>query len=382
MLPAIADGPLHRDPPPPADRSASHTAIQTGRAVLELEAQALQSAADRLDARFAAAVELLLQCRGCVIVTGIGKAGCVGQKIAATLASTGTPSHFLHAAEALHGDLGRVREQDLVLILSFSGETEEVVRLLACLQSLPCQRMAITGRPDSTLARQAHCTLTLGALAEAPPLGLAPTTSTTLMLALGDALALAVAQQRAFAAEDFAKFHPGGSLGRQLARVEDAMRGLDRCRVATPRCSLRDILVQVGQPGRRSGAILLVDPEGRLTGIFTDSDLARLFEERRDDALDQPISKVMTPSPLRVDQGSRLTAAIQLMADRKISELPVVDRNGKPLGLIDITDVLQPPAPPTASHPVSRPDRVPWGATATAAQPAPTSIPHPWRVFP
>jgi arabinose-5-phosphate isomerase len=270
----------------------------------------------------------------------MGKAGLVGQKIMATLASTGTRSHFLHPAEAIHGDLGRIHRDDLVLILSQSGETEEIVRLLPSLAELGVPILAITGSAASTLGRAARVVLELGPIEEACSLGLAPSTSTTAMLALGDALALVTSQMRNFAREDFARYHPGGSLGRKLSKVEHHLRSLEQCRVAPDSHTVRQVLVTVGRPGRRTGAVMLVDAEGRLSGIFTDSDLARLFEARRDGLLDGPIADVMTRQPMTVLVGSRLADAVTTMAGRKISELPVVDAAGRPLGIIDITDVV------------------------------------------
>jgi arabinose-5-phosphate isomerase len=285
-------------------------------------------------------LQLIYACRGTVLVSGMGKAGLVGQKIMATLASTGTASHFLHPAEAVHGDLGRVRPSDVMLILSQSGETDEIVRLLPSLREFGVPLVAITGRGESTLGRAATATIDLGPLEEACSLGLAPSTSTTAMLAVGDALALVVSQMRRFSREDFARFHPAGSLGYQLSKVENHARPLDQCRVAGEERTVREVLVGTSVPGRRTGATMLVDAEGRLSGIFTDSDLARLFEHRRDGDLDRPIRHVMTGNPLRVEAGSMMIDAVALMAGRKISELPVVDAAGRPVGLIDVTDVV------------------------------------------
>jgi arabinose-5-phosphate isomerase len=259
---------------------------------------------------------------------------------AATFASTGTRSHFLHPSEAIHGDLGRVHAEDVALVLSFSGQTEEVVRILQPLRELGVSIVAVTGRPDSPLGKQAVVTLDLGSISEACPLGLAPTASTTAMLALGDALALVLSRMRGFSSEDFARFHPGGSLGRKLARVEDVMRPLEQCRVAQDSQTLRQTLVEQSRPGRRTGAIMIVDKTGLLVGIFTDSDLARLLEANRDAAIDGPLADVMTRSPATTTLGDLLSAACDLLSRRKISELPVVDQDGKPIGLIDITDVV------------------------------------------
>jgi arabinose-5-phosphate isomerase len=314
--------------------------LRYAREIIQLESQALASIADRLDMEFCHAVDALYFCSGSVIVTGIGKAGLIAQKLAATLASTGTRSHFLHPAEAIHGDLGRIHRDDVVLVLSQSGETEEVVRLLPSITKLGAPIVAITARRGSTLGQAASVVIELGPLKEACALGLAPSTSTTAMLGVGDALALVTSRMRSFGREDFARFHPGGSLGVQLAKVEDHMRVLDECRVARCSQTVREVFVELRAPGRRSGAIMVIDPENVLRGIFTDSDLARLFESRRDDQLDAPIRSVMTKRPSTVPLGSMLADAVEIMAERKISELPVVDADSQPQGMLDITDIF------------------------------------------
>lgn len=314
--------------------------LSYAREIIRIEAQALEKVAKRLDTRFCQAAAYLLDCRGTVIVTGIGKAGLIGHKISATLASTGTRSIFLHPTEAMHGDLGRVCQEDVALILSQSGETDEVLRLLPSLARLDVPVIAFTSRSLSSLGRAATVTLELGPLKEACPLGLAPSTSTTAMLALGDALALVTSRMLSFSHQDFARVHPGGSLGRQLSRVDDHMRPLAECRVAHDFEDVRSVFAELRRPGRRSGAILLVDADGRLSGIFTDSDLARLFEARRDEAFDLPISHVMTPQPRTVPSGAMLADAVAILAELKISELPVVDAHGVPIGLLDVTDIV------------------------------------------
>jgi arabinose-5-phosphate isomerase len=331
---------MSRDVSPPAAITDPRQQIEFAQQILQAEAAALAGLAERLDGSFLQATQLLLDCRGSVLVTGMGKAGLIGQKIAATLASTGTRSHFLHPAEAVHGDLGRVHANDVVLALSKSGETEELVRLLPSLASWRVPIVAITTTSTSTLGRAAQVTLDLGPLDEACWLGLAPSTSTTAMLALGDALALVASRLRGFGRDEFYNFHPAGNLGRRLSRVEDHMRPLAECRVACDSLSVRQVFVELKRPGRRSGAIMLVGDSGRLTGLFTDSDLARLFESRCDTAFDQPIRTVMTPRPCTIEQGSRMSDALELLRQRKISELPVVDSADRPLGLIDITDVV------------------------------------------
>ncbi len=314
--------------------------LKLARSILRREQTALAQLAERLDDRFTAAVRLCFECSRHVVVTGMGKAGLVGRKISASLSSLGTRSRFLHPAEAFHGDLGSLHPEDVLLVLSFSGNTEEVVRLMPSLRDFGSSIIALTGNPNGLLAKQADIVLDIGQVEEACELGLAPTTSTTLMLALGDALALVTARLHNFAAEDFARYHPGGSLGRRLAKVEDCMRPLHECRCAAADTTVRQVLIDVSLPGRRSGAVMLTDQSGKLAGIFTDSDLARLFENHHDDALDRPIGDVMTRAPVTVLTGSRLGDAIGLLATRRISELPVVDVDGFPLGLIDITDVL------------------------------------------
>jgi arabinose-5-phosphate isomerase len=314
--------------------------LRYARDIIELEAQALAKISHRLGPEFCEATRLLYECPGSVIVTGIGKAGLIGTKISATLASTGTRSIFLHPAEAVHGDLGRIRADDVVLVLSQSGETEEVVRLLPSLDRMGVPVVAVTGRATSTLARAATVVLSLGPLQEACPLGMAPSTSTTAMLALGDALALVTMRLHGFGHDDFARVHPAGALGRRLSRVEERMRPLSDCRVARESQIVRDVFASLVRPGRRSGAIMLVDDSGALAGIFTDSDLARLFERRRDDAIDLPIREVMTRNPCAVPVGAMLSDAVSILAERKISELPVIDARRAPVGLLDITDVL------------------------------------------
>lgn len=334
--------------------------LQFGREILRAEAEAISTLADRLQDGFCQAVQLILACRGNVIVTGMGKAGLVGQKIAATLASTGTIAHFVHPGEAVHGDLGRIHRLDSVLALSMSGETGEVTRLIPCWRAMAIPLLAITGNPRSALGRAARVTLDLGPLKEACSLGLAPSTSTTAMLALGDALALVVSRCRQFNHEDFARFHPGGSLGRKLAKVDEVMRPLSECRVAEQSQSVRDVLVRVSRPGRRTGAIMLVDSDAHLRGLFTDSDLARILETNQDNALDLPIQQVMTRQPTTVLVGMLLAEAIELLATKKISELPVINELGKPVGLIDITDVVGQSRELSAAHSAHAEDSVDW----------------------
>lgn len=313
--------------------------IARGKAVLESEGDAILRLANQLDGAFERAVDTVLTCSGNLIVTGIGKAGLIAKKISATLASTGTPSHFLHPAEAMHGDLGVIRGDDVVLAFSQSGETEEMVRLLPHLKSRKVPIVAITARAHSTLGRNASVVLKIGEVQEACEHHLAPSTSTALMLAIGDALSLVVSSQRNFQPEDFAARHPGGSLGRQLLCVEEAMRSFSQCRIALPEESVRTVFSKP-LPRRRTGAVMVIDDQGILRGIFTDSDLARLFERHEDAAIDGPIQSVMTQQPVTIRVGSRVSDAVAILDEHHISELPIVDSDGRLIGLLDIVDLV------------------------------------------
>ena len=310
------------------------------REVLRIEGEALELVRERLSESIARAADLILRSSGSVIVTGMGKAGLVGQKLASTLSSTGTRAFPLHPAEAVHGDLGRIRANDVVLALSRSGETEEVLRILPAIRRLGASLVAITERATSSLGQAADLCVALGPIEEACPLGLAPSASTTVLMAVGDALALLVSSRREFTALDFALYHPAGSLGRKLARVEEIMRSGRQIRRASAQESVRAVFVRLAGPRRRSGAVLIEDDRGRLIGIFTDSDLARLFEKHREDELDRPLGEVMTPDPYSIQVGAMISEAVEMMKTYKISELPVVDRAGGLVGLIDVTDLI------------------------------------------
>lgn len=315
--------------------------LREARRIIRQEADALTRLADSLDPTFCDAVRAIRAATGCVIVTGVGKAGLIGQKIVATLASTGTRSHFMHPTEARHGDLGCIGPEDVVLVLSNSGESEELITLIPSLKMLRVPVIAVTRDSDNSLARLADVVLRVGKHQEAGELGLAPSCSTTSMLAIGDALALVISQSKGFTARDFATFHPAGSLGRQLCPVKDVMRSGKQLRVALEDETVREVMVFHSHPGRRTGAVILTNATGRLTGLFTDSDLARMFENRRDEQLDQPIRDVMTRNPITLGPDVLLPEAIHLMSDRKLSEVPVIDADRIPVGMLDITDVLQ-----------------------------------------
>ena len=326
-----------RDPVP---LQASADRLDYAQQIVRAEAAALELVAGRLDESFLQAIELFHQCPGRIAVTGTGKSADIGQKIAGTLNSTGSRAYVLDATRAMHGDLGMVHPNDVILALSHSGESEEIVRLLGPLRALALALVALTGNGRSTLARQADVAIVLGPLEEVCPLGLAPSTSTTAMIAVGDALAFVLSRLRAFTHEDFARFHPAGSLGRKLLKVDALMRREDDLRLASTTDTVREVFAQVRRRGRRTGAVMLVDTEGRLCGLFTDSDLARLFEQRRDSALDRSIAEVMTAEPITVPLGSRVLDAVEILRRHRISELPVVDPSGRPVGLLDITDLI------------------------------------------
>jgi arabinose-5-phosphate isomerase len=319
---------------PPADLLAY------AREVVTAEADALRLVAERLDGSFLAAVELLRTCSGRIAITGTGKSADVGQKIAGTLSSTGTRAYVLDATRAVHGDLGMVHPDDVALVLSHSGESEEIVRLLGPLRDLCSGIVGLTGNADGTLAKKADAALVYGPLDEICPLGLAPSASTTAMIALGDALAFVLTRLRSFTRDDFARYHPAGSLGRKLLKVEQVMRQGPELRLALCSDTIRQVFAQAQRRGRRTGAVMLLDERERLAGLFTDSDLARLFERRRDDMLDRPIAEVMTRDPLTVRVGSRVGEAVEILKRHKISELPVLDADGQPVGLLDITDLI------------------------------------------
>ncbi len=314
--------------------------VAFAREILRIEGEALGRVRERLGPAIAQAADLIYRCAGSVIVTGMGKAGLVGQKLAATLASTGTRAFPLHPGEAIHGDLGRIRADDVVIALSQSGETEEVLRLVPALRRLSARLIAITERTTSSLGQAADLCIALGPIEEACPLGLAPSASTTALMAVGDALALLVSRMRDFSPADFALYHPGGSLGRKLTRVEDVMRTGRQLRRAHVEETVRAIFVRLAGPRRRSGAILIEDAGTHLLGIFTDSDLARLFEKRREAELDRQIGEIMTIDPKRVRVGALLSDAVELLKTYKISELPVVDRGNRLVGLVDVTDLI------------------------------------------
>lgn len=326
-------------PRPAKRRQAGSPHVAFGRVVLELEAQAIRSLATRLGDGFSQAVERVLACEGRVVVTGMGKPGYLAQKLSAVLASTGTSSFYLHPAEAAHGDLGRVVAADLVIALSNSGATEELLRLLGPLRHIGARLVAITGDAGSPLARAADCVVDIGQPDEASPLGLVPTASSAAMHAVCDALAMAVLDARPLSRDEYALFHPGGALGRRVMRVCELMRtGQANPVVAEDEPLSRAVAVMTNTPGR-PGATSVVDGRGRLTGIFTDGDLRRLVERGLQD-FSKPVSSVMGHKPRTCLPGELVQDAAARMSEARIDQLPVVDPQGRPVGLLDVQDLL------------------------------------------
>ncbi len=311
--------------------------LETARKVLQIEASALAGLVDRLDERFLGAVELLFGCRGRAIVTGMGKSGLIGQKISATFSSTGTPSFFLHPAEALHGDLGSLVRNDVLVALSYSGETEELLRLLDTVKRLGVPLITLTGNPSSTLAAASDVVIDVGIHQEACPLGLAPTASTTAMLAMGDALAMAVLEKRGFNADDFAALHPAGGLGVKLRRVENVMHSGDQVPRVRPETPLPDVIYEMSKKGL--GHTAVVEDGDRLVGIVSDGDLRRFFQREGNRALGLTAAECMTRQPVTIRRQELATSALHLMEARKITSLLVVDGHERLEGVVHLHDL-------------------------------------------
>jgi arabinose-5-phosphate isomerase len=314
--------------------------IEHGRDVLSLESEVISAQKSLLDERFSEAVGLILECGGQVVTTGMGKSGLIAQKISATLASTGTRSIYLHPAEAVHGDLGRLAKEDLLLALSRSGDTDELRRLIPAAKRIGVPIVAMTAEPESVLARHADCLLLTARVPEACPLRLAPTTSTTVQLALGDALAMTVSRRRNFTREEYARYHPGGPLGRALIKVRDLMRRPEEFAAVPAGRTTRETLVESGGLGRRPGALGIVGEEGRLLGLLTDGDVRRGILSDPD-FLDRKVEDVMTQHPRTVRADQLAAEAWKTMRRHNFNWLPVVDDAGRYVGLLDIQDLLE-----------------------------------------
>jgi len=321
----------------PKDATAS--ALELARRVLEIEADAVRALIARLDERFLAAVTLILGCKGRVIVSGIGKSGHIARKIASTLSSTGTPSHFVHPAEASHGDLGMIQRDDVFIGISYSGESDELLKIVPLVKRQGAKLIVIAGSAASSLARAADIYLDAAVEQEACPLNLAPTASTTAALALGDALAVALLDARGFSADDFARSHPGGALGRKLlTRVSDVMRTGDAVPLIKVDATLADAIIEISRKGMGMTAIVAAD--GRLVGLFTDGDLRRAME-RNADPRGTRVEAVMTRDPLAIRPEALAVEAVEIMERRKSTQLPVVDASGKLIGALNIHDLFR-----------------------------------------
>ncbi|OIR02503.1 arabinose 5-phosphate isomerase KdsD [mine drainage metagenome] len=333
MPPAAID-----NQPTPTNNPKKRPVLALARDVLSLEANEIMALTQRLDNNFSNAVNLILHCQGRVVVSGMGKSGHIGGKIASTFASTGTPAFFMHPGEASHGDLGMITAGDIVLALSNSGESEEILTILPPIKRLGARIIAITGNDNSTLAKAADIHLSASVEKEACPLGLAPTSSTTVTLALGDALALCVLDQRDFTAEDFARSHPGGSLGRRLLiHVNDLMRTGDSIPRVSANASLKEGLLEMSRKGL--GLTAIIDAENRPTGIFTDGDLRRAFEQNINVAT-ASMADVMHQNPYTIHQDQLAIAAVEVMEQRKINALLVTNDTGVLIGALNMHDLL------------------------------------------
>lgn len=319
--------------------SSVEETLRTAREVLAAEARAITDVSGRLGPSFHEAVQRLLGCEGQVVVTGMGKPGFIAQKLSAVFASTGTPSIYLHPAEAVHGDLGRVSRRDVVLALSNSGATEELIRLIPALRRLGATLIAITGDAASGLARGSDLVLDIGRIDEACPMGLVPTASTAALHAVGDALAMALVRLKQFSTDEYALFHPGGKLGRSVMRVFEVMRSGDANPVVHDTARLQDVVVVMTNTPGRPGAANVVDRRGKLVGIFTDGDLRRLVERGHCDFSTQ-VKDVMGHYPRCVSPEELVLTAAAQMREASVDQLPVVDVDGKPVGLLDVQDLL------------------------------------------
>ena len=313
----------------------------TARRVIQIETEAVKTLGDRIDLRFSKACELLMHCEGRVVVSGMGKSGHVGRKIAATLASTGTPAFFVHPGEASHGDLGMITGKDVVIALSNSGNVPEIVTILPLIKRMGAKLISMTGNESSALAQAADVNLDVGVKEEACPLGLAPTSSTTVALVMGDALAVALLEARGFTAEDFAMSHPGGSLGRRLLlKVRDIMHSGDKLPAVPPTVSVRDALIEMSRGGM--GMTVIQDQNKKLLGVFTDGDLRRILDSGQTDIRNIRIDAVMTKNPTTIKPDVLAAEALHLMeVNKKINKLVVVDADNSVLGAFNMDDLLR-----------------------------------------
>jgi len=311
--------------------------LETAKRVLRIEAEAISGLIDRLDGRFEQVVELLFSCKGRVAVTGMGKSGLIGRKIAATFCSTGTPAYFLHASEALHGDLGVLTAGDVLLAISSSGETEELIELLEAVKRLRIKLVTLTGKPRSTLGLASDAVLDIGVKEEACSLNLAPTASTAAALAMGDALAITLLERRGFREEDFAALHPGGRLGTKLRRVEALMHKGDDVPRVGPETKMPDVIYEMSRKGL--GLTAVTESGGKLLGIITDGDLRRVMQRRKENVLELSAADCMTPNPVTLPPAELAATALRVMEEKKITSVLVVDLAGTLEGVLHIHDL-------------------------------------------
>jgi arabinose-5-phosphate isomerase len=311
--------------------------LETAKRVLRVESEAIAGLIERLDARFEKAVELLHSCKGRVVVTGLGKSGLVGRKLAATFASTGTPALFLHTGEALHGDLGMLTAGDVMLAISASGETAELIELLETVKRLAVPLLALTANPKSSLAQASKIVLDIAVKEEACSLNLAPTASTAAAMAMGDALAIALLERRGFNEQDFAALHPGGRLGNKLRRVESLMHSGDNAPRVLPATKMPDVIYEMSRKGL--GLAAVTDANGKLLGIITDGDLRRVMQKRQENVLALTAADCMTTNPITLTRTELAASALRLMEEKKITSLLITDATGKLEGVLHIHDL-------------------------------------------
>jgi len=311
--------------------------LVTAKRVLRIEAEAIAGLIDRLDERFEKAVELVYACKGRVVVTGLGKSGLIGRKLAATFSSTGTPSFFLHAGEALHGDLGMLTSDDVLVAISSSGETEELVELLESVKRLGIRLITLTANSRSTVAGASDIVLDIAVKEEACSLNLAPTASTAAALAMGDALAIALLERRGFKEEDFAALHPGGRLGKKLRRIEALMHAGEDVPRVLPAAKMPDVIYEMSRKGL--GLTAVTEADGRLLGLITDGDLRRVMQKRKQNVLELTAADCMTPNPVTLPRTELAASALRLMEEKKITSVLVVDSAGRLEGVVHIHDL-------------------------------------------
>lgn len=314
--------------------------LQYAKEILQIEADAISTISKHLDQNFFAAVEFILDCKGMIVIAGVGKTGLIGEKISATLASVGIPSITLHPTDALHGDLGRIRSGDILIVLSNSGETDEIKSLLHAVKKFAIKIIAITGDNNSSISQLAHLNINLGKISEACPLGLAPTASTSAMMAIGDALAMVVVKQRNFTSSDFALYHPKGNIGFKLTPVQEIMRKGEKLPLVKPGTSVQEVLVVMSSTPGRPGAALVVDHQKHLLGIFTDGNVRRLLQNKNTTFLNEKIDAYMQSNPKIIHEDQSMEEAVAILRQYAIDQIPVLNSTDEVTGLLDVQDII------------------------------------------